>query len=106
MMMYIFFILSMIVNIGFGWYVYRLIRTSLGYAGNVHYLINRLDEYREHLDSIHAMNAYHGDEVLEAFVKHTSGICEEIDVFKAAHVLDVVAGEEEWDYEEETKDNA
>jgi len=104
-MIYLFLVVSVIVNIIGGWIVFRLLRNAFGYSENIYYLIDRLYDFSDHLKALEAMEAYHGDETLEAFVKHTAGMCEEIEGFKEKHILEI----EELEYareEEEEKDNA
>ena len=79
-------------------------RNAFGHSENIYYFIDRLYDFRDHLNALESMGAYHGDETIEAFVKHTAAMCEEIEEFKEKHILEI----EELEYanEEEEKDDA
>jgi len=101
-MIYLFLVLSVGINVIGGWIVFRLVRNALDYSENIYYLIDRLYDFRDHLKALEAMDAYHGDETIEAFVKHAADVCEEIEGFKEKHILEI----EELEYAKEEENDA
>ena len=54
-----------------GWYVYRLISALKGTYIYVLEILEEIKEYQQHLEKVHNMETFYGDNILGALIEHT-----------------------------------
>lgn len=75
---FILFILSLVVNVVFIWYVRKLIKQFADAIDNVANFQDFIDEYQAHLDTLLSMERYENEPTLENLLKHTKDISSKI----------------------------
>ena len=88
-MIYLFFGISIILNILLSWFCYRVVRKSLAHSENVYYLIDRTDDFMRHLGAIYEMEMFYGEETLKGLLEHSKNLKEDIVFFKDEYVLQI-----------------
>ena len=64
-MLEFFLILSLVLNIGMGWYVVQLVRRFLSVSEDLDEFFDALGEHSDHLEMINTMESYYGDATLQ-----------------------------------------
>lgn len=85
--------LSVLFNGFFFWYTRNILRNYFYVLDNLEDLFDVLDEFREHLETIHSLETYYGDTSLQNLIRHSKAVVEEIDAYKK--ILAVVEEEAE-----------
>ena len=80
-------VLSIGLNALFIWYIRFAIKKLLFVSDNIGQFLEKLDEYRYHLETINAMESYYGDELIENLLKHTKAIVKEIKAYEGIYSL-------------------
>jgi hypothetical protein len=75
---FILFILSLVVNVVFIWYVKKLIKQFADAIDNVASFQDFIDEYQAHLDTLLSMERYENEPTLENLLKHTKDVSSKI----------------------------
>jgi hypothetical protein len=70
-------IISAFLNILFIWYIFQLLKRLLSLSDNMEDFFDRLDEYNEHIDVVHGLERFYGDETLGNLLKHSRAMLEE-----------------------------
>jgi hypothetical protein len=96
-MTHLFLALSVILNIVFIWYVVQLLRRFLVFQEELDNFSETLEEYRDHIDIVHGLERFYGDETLGNLLRHSKALVEECQSFQR-----VLKQEEEEYAEEET----
>mgnify|MGYP003155554234 CR=1 FL=1 len=97
MIWWIFFLLSILVNVFFVWYIRIMLSKFNFLSNNLDDLLFRIDEYRDHIDAVSEMDIYIGDPTIVGLIKHTKDLKEFLSEYQTVFLLD----EEEQDEEEE-----
>jgi len=100
-MIYIILIISILINALLIWYGYKLIKKSLAYAENIYLLMDDVEAFAIHLESIYEQATFYGDETLHSLLLHSKNVKENIENFKKDCILEL-EDEEEWDEHEES----
>jgi len=74
--------LSALLNIFFFWYIRNVLRNYFHVLDNLEDLFDVLDEFREHLETIHSLETYYGDTSLQNLIRHSKAVVGEIDGYK------------------------
>ena len=73
-----FLYLSIIINCGLIWYVQKILNVSNDLNEDVIDLFTELENYSNHLDQIHEMETFYGDQNLQNLINHTRSITNNI----------------------------
>jgi|TARA_R110000824_G_scaffold50219_5_gene140456 hypothetical protein len=95
--------LSTIINIFFIWYVVSLLRKLVFVSDNIGNFLGILNEYNDHLQGLHEMEMFYGDETLKGLIDHTEFITDEIKNFESVYTLVGYEEEQEQDESAETE---
>jgi uncharacterized protein YeeX (DUF496 family) len=85
------------------WYIVQLLRRFLTFQEELDEFTIKLEEYQKHIEIVHNLERFYGDETLGNLLRHSKAIVDESKQFKA--ILDYeneVDNEEEENYAEET----
>jgi len=104
MTMTIFFILSLSLNILLIWYLRKVLYKLLFVSDNINDLLSLIEEFSNHVDRIHSMETYYGDEVLQGLVKHSKEIVEAIKEYEGIYTVTRYIEQEEYYGEEEEEE--
>ena len=87
--------LSIILNIIFVWYIIQLLRRFLTFQEELDNFSETLEEYKNHIDIVHSLERFYGDETLGNLLRHSKALVEECQSFQR------VLRQEEEEYAEE-----
>lgn len=90
-------LLSISANIILVWYIKRLFQKIFFISDNIDDLLGNLEGFAEHLEKIHSLETYYGDETLQALIRHSRNIVEYVEGYKNVYSFT----EEENDMEED-----
>jgi len=102
-MTYIFLTLSIILNIFFVWYTRKLLLNLLYVSDNITSTLDKLDKFSGHLKSIHELETFYGEPVLQDLIRHSKQVVEDIEEYKEIYTL--FEAEEDLEEFEEEKEN-
>ena len=94
-MTYLLLTLSAILNIVFIWYIVQLLKRFLTFQDELDNFSETLEEYRSHIDIVHGLERFYGDETLGNLLRHSKALVEECQSFQR------VLRQEEEEYAEE-----
>jgi len=93
--------ISVCINILLIWYSRKLTRQFLFFTQNVIELENKLNGFDGHLNDVHQLEMFYGDDTLGSLMEHSRNIVESIKQFNDGFTLDDgELAEEEGDFEE------
>ena len=96
--MIIILILSALLNIFFIWYVYQLLKKLLFVSENIGDLLETLESFAEHLETVYNLETYYGDQTIENLLEHSKGIVEEVRAYR--DIYDIIQNEDLEEFEE------
>ena len=91
----LFLTLSVILNIVFIWYIIQLLKMFLTFQEELDTFSETLEEYKDHIDIVHGLERFYGDETLGNLLRHSKALVEECQSFQR-----VLNQEEEYAEEE------
>jgi len=94
-------IASVLLNLLLFWYIRNILGKLLFVSDNIGYLLEKADEYTEHLDIVYNLETFYGEPVLENLLKHSKSISDEIKKFHSIYSLTQDEVTEESDEEDE-----
>ena len=62
---------SIIINILFVWFCFRLLQNSKNSEKEIYNLFQRIEDYIEHLENLHSMEMFYGEPVLQDLIDHS-----------------------------------
>ncbi len=84
-------VLSLIVvvsiNVLLIWYIRKMLQKLLYVSDSIGSLLVSAKGFSDHLDGLHAMEMYYGDETLGALIKHAKQVIEDIKDFEDIYTL-------------------
>lgn len=88
MILYISLAFSLVVNIALIWYLREVVKrfSLLGIESNN--LLNVIDKYLEHLDSVYQMTTFYGDSTIKGLLDHTSDVKNDLQILREIFILD------------------
>lgn len=94
---------SALINIFFLWYVYQFLIESSKIEDDMNIMFESTEKFSEHLEQIHELEMYYGDENLQYLIDHSRELLNQyIDIQEKYFNIEVdIQEEEEDDYEEE-----
>ena len=93
---------SVVGNILFIWYIVQLLRRFLSFQEELDAFALKLAEYETHIEIVHNLERFYGDETLGNLLRHSKAIVEESKQFTA--VLEASQEDEEEEDEEEDEE--
>ena len=102
-MIYFILTLSILINIGFLWYIRAILKKFVFLSENIDDLFYSLNQYSHHIEALYEMETYYGDETLEKLIKHSKHIVEGVKDFKDVYSLEEEIEEEEIEEDVEEK---
>ena len=83
----IFFIISVVLNIFFIFYLGWLLRNFTTLSDNVQGLIETTQTFSDHLGAVYELETFYGDETLGNLLTHAKQVSEEIKQYKEIYTL-------------------
>ena len=81
------FVVSLSINILLIWYIRKMLSKLLYVSDSIGSLLTSSKGFSDHLDGLHSMEMYYGDETLGALIKHSKQVIEDIKEFEDIYVL-------------------
>jgi hypothetical protein len=99
-----FLYLLTLTTLVFAWFSSRLLSKTMEFESDIIELLESTSELQQHIETIHEMEMFYGDETLQALITHTREIVDEIDFYRAKYSEEDLEEdfEEELDMEFET----
>jgi hypothetical protein len=94
--------ISVLLNIFLILYLRHLIPRIYFISENLNSLVRSVVEFRDHLNAVHELERFYGDETLGTLLKHSVGLVEVLDDFEDIYML---AEEEEDENDDEQEDH-
>tara|TARA_R110000824_G_scaffold254086_1_gene443098 strand:+ start:678 stop:1034 length:357 start_codon:yes stop_codon:yes gene_type:complete len=94
-------ILSILLSVVLVWYNRQVVGELLFISENIGDTVGLLKEYHEHLEGLHEMEMFYGDETLRGLIEHTKFMTEELKVFE--DIYDLTREEEETDMDDDSE---
>jgi len=83
----IFFILSVSINVLLIWYIRKMLSKLLYVSDSIGDLLVSAKNFSSHLDGLHEMETYYGDETLGGLIRHSKQVIEDIKEFEDIYTL-------------------
>lgn len=84
-------IISLVVSVAINglllWYIRKMLSKLLYVSDSIGSLLVTAKNFSNHLDGLHAMEMYYGDETLGALIKHSKQVVEDIKEFEDIYEL-------------------
>ena len=95
-----FLLSSSIVVVGLlVWYIKKLTSQINDITANFDDLYSQIESYEQHVESIHSLEMFYGDQTLQGLIKHSRSLLNEIYDFQEKFIT-----QEEEEFERETED--
>ena len=83
----ILFVLSVLFNIFLAWYCRNLIVSLYDVSENMQTLVEEVLSFDQHLNSVHELEIFYGDETLGNLIRHSRGLTETLEDFAEIYTL-------------------
>ena len=87
------------------WYISKILKKLLFISDNIGELLDIVEEYGEHLGSVHDMEMFYGEPVLQSLMRHSKFVTEYTkkyrDIYELTEDDSPQDGEEEFEEEEQ-----
>ena len=98
----IIFLISILLNVFLLVYLRYLLPRIYFVSENINSLVKSVVEFRDHLNAVHELERFYGDETLGTLLAHSVGLVEVLDDFEDIYIL--AAGEEDENDDEYEED--
>ena len=98
-------VLSVSLNVLLIWYLRRVLKDLLLVSETIGDLFEDIDNFSSHLENVHSLETFYGDETLQNLIRHSRDLLDEFDQYK--NILDLTSEaetEEELDDEPDPED--
>ena len=95
----IIFALSLAANVFFIWYTRKVIAKLLYISGTLMDLRDMVSVFRNHLETLHALETFYGDQTLQFLLQHAGDLSEQLKEYEDLYLLSVEPPEEEYEYD-------
>ena len=82
-----FLILSVSINVLLVWYIRRMLSKLLYVSDSIGDLLVSAKNFSNHLDGLHEMETFYGDETLGGLIRHSKRVVEDIKEFEDIYTL-------------------
>lgn len=83
----ILFIISLALNIILGWYIKKLLEKISIFTDSVFDIIEKLQLLAGHLETIHQLETFYGEPIIQNLIKHMKVMVAEIKIFRDSFVI-------------------
>ena len=73
-----FLYMSVVINLLLTWYIYKCIDKLDDVQDDLFSVLNDVEEFADHLESIHELEMFYGDETLQGLINHSKELINEI----------------------------
>ena len=80
-------VVSVAINVLLLWYIRKMLTKLLYVSDSIGSLLVSARDFSSHLDGLHAMEMYYGDETLGSLIKHSKQVIEDIKEFEDIYEL-------------------
>ena len=95
------YVISILLNVFLFLYLRYLIPQIYFVSENINSLVKNVVQFRDHLNAVHELERFYGDETLGRLLRHSVGLVEVLDDFEDIYMLaDEEEGENDDEYEE------
>jgi len=98
----LFLALATIVIVALFWYIRKLTTELKNISNDFDDFYSKLDKYENHINEIHGMEMFYGDQTLQGLMKHSRGMINDIYDFQEKYFLEK---EDNFDRTETSDDN-
>ena len=98
-------VLSVSLNVLFIWYLRKVLKDLLLVSETIGDLFEDIDNFSSHLENVHSLETFYGDETFQNLIRHSRDLLDEFDQYK--NILDLTGEaetEEELDDEPDPED--
>tara|TARA_Y100000034_G_C6716743_1_gene316895 strand:+ start:382 stop:690 length:309 start_codon:yes stop_codon:yes gene_type:complete len=86
--------LSLSLNILLLWYIRKVLYKLLFVSDNIDDLLHSTRRFSEHLERVHNMETYYGDQIIKNLIEHSKEVVTEIEEFEKVYIPPPEEGEE------------
>jgi len=90
---------SILTNLGLLWYIKKTLQKTEDLEGDIVGVVEKIDRFSQHVEDIHQLEMYYGDENLQSLIDHSRGLINDFIDFQEKYFDVEVQGETD---EEET----
>ena len=80
-------VISVSINVLLMWYIRKMLTKLLYISDSIGDLLVSTKNFSNHLDGLHAMEMYYGDETLGSLISHSKQVIEDIKEFEDVYTL-------------------
>ena len=77
-----FLYLSVLLNIGLAWFVRSLVIELSDVNEDLNQLLDTMSSLQNHIEAVHELEMFYGDQTLEELIQHTKSVVSEIEFLK------------------------
>tara|TARA_Y100001938_G_scaffold149940_1_gene238799 strand:- start:3195 stop:3575 length:381 start_codon:yes stop_codon:yes gene_type:complete len=92
---------SVVANIVLAWYTIQLLRQQQNLRDDITSIFTSIESFLDHLESIHQLEAFYGDEKLQSLIQHSRRLVNDIIDLQVEYDEDIQVEVETYDDEEE-----
>ena len=96
--------ISVVINVVLGWYTNRLLQQQQNLREDISSMFSSVESFLDHLEGIHQLEAFYGDENLQNLIQHSRRLVNDIIDLQAEYDEDIEIEVETYDDEEENED--
>lgn len=78
---------SILLNLIFGWYVYKLLKNMIDIEDQFQEMRTKLIEFATHLKGINKVESFYGDPTITALVEHMKKLAQSIEEYSQVMVI-------------------
>ena len=93
---------SILLNLIFGWYVYKLLKNMIDIEDQFQEMRTKLIEFATHLKGINKVESFYGDPTITALVEHMKKLAQSIEEY--SQVMVIYEDDVEEDLNDDTKE--
>ena len=88
-------VISVAVNVLLGWYINKLLQKIRTFTDGIFDIIEKLSLLGGHLETIHQLEMFYGEPVLQNLIKHIKVMVVDIKIFRDSFIISEGQEEEE-----------
>jgi len=97
-----FLYLSILANLGLMWFIKKALERDSDFEDEIVEIVNKVEKFSEHIESLHQLEMYYGDENLQSLIEHSAELANDFIDFQESFYDVEVQPEPELDDNEET----
>jgi hypothetical protein len=97
-----FLYLSILANLGLAWFIKKVLERDNDFEEEVVEIVSKVENFSEHIESVHELEMYYGDENLRSLIEHSAELVNDfIDFQESFYNVEIEPEPELEDDEEE-----